>query len=119
MVKTQIHEDFASFTGSSIPELSKLVSDYVGTGIAPKSLSILNYFNKFIASIGYRSDEAGYVVSIESTPLNAIGADLTDRINKAEEIIGGNAICHSLYIGLDGLPYVAFLVHVEAATQKA
>lgn len=113
MVKTQIHEEFVSFTGASIPELSKLVADYVTTNkLAPKSLSVLNYFNKFIASIGYRTDETGYAVSIESTPLNAIGADLDERINKAEAIIGGDAICHSLFIGLDGLPYVAFLVHV-------
>lgn len=120
MVKTQIHETFASFVGASIPELSKLVADYVSTNnLAPKSLSVLNYNGKLYASIGYRTDETGYAVSIESTPLNAIGTDLDERINKAEEIVSGDAICHSLFIANDGLPYVAFLVHVGAATQRA
>jgi len=112
MVKSQIHEIFVSFTGTSIPELSKLVGDYVATNkLASKSLSIVNINATLTASLGYRTDETAYPVSIESVALNVFGADLDDRINRATTVISGDVICHSLYFDGNGIPSVAFLVH--------
>jgi hypothetical protein len=117
MVKSQLHDTFLSFTGTSIPELSKLVADYVATNkLASKSLSVVNWNGKLIASIGvtaagFRSDEAAYPVTIESVALNVFGDDLSERIEKAVTIISGDPICHSLYFDINGIPSVAFLVY--------
>jgi hypothetical protein len=116
MVKHQIHEDFVSFQGASISELSKIVADYVVTNkVAAKSLSILFFCGQFIASIGYRSDEAAYPVSIESVGIAlADGQTLIHQIdaqvNAGEDAISGYTICHSLYSVNSDL-FVAFLVH--------
>ena len=120
MVKSQIHETFKSFKGTSIPEVSKTVSDFVSQNkLAPKSLSVLNINGSFLVTIGYRTDETGYAVSIENLALNFVGSamvtmtvdQLDDRINQAEDVIPGDVICQSLFVNNCGMLEVAFLIH--------
>ena len=133
MVKHQIHEDFKSFVGTSIPELSKAISDFASAGsLAPKSISVVSYGNQLIAVLGYRSDEASYPVALESVPFGPFNAisDNVDGMNRlcthyfdaeietAEETVNSDVICQSLYV-VDGQVSIAFLVHVGVATSRA
>ena len=111
MKRQQVHEQFKSFTGTSIIELSKMVTDFAEQEqLAPKSLSILNWKGKLIASIGFRSDEAHQAVAIETYALSDIGNDLDSRLERVEAA-SGDVICHSLWVNDLGLPEVAFLIH--------
>jgi hypothetical protein len=113
MVKHQIHEEFQTFTGVSLEELSKAISDYVvQNNVAAKSLSVLQKNrHQLIASIGYRSDEASYPVSLESVELpfdmQTMDANLSTEAEKAP----GDVICHSLFVTSDNRLTVAFLLH--------
>jgi hypothetical protein len=113
MVKHQIHETFKTFDGTSIPEVSKAVSDFVDHyGLAPKSLSVLIHNAKVVMTIGYRSDEAGYHVGIETVNLSEMETGpLDDKLSKAEKSVPGDVICHSLFVNRDGELEVAFLLH--------
>jgi hypothetical protein len=113
MVKQQIHDEFKSFHGSSIIELSKTVSDFVvQSNIAAKSLAVVFHDKSYIVSIGFRSSTPAYPVSIESVMIPPTG-DIDLNIMKAadSDFIGGDVICHSLYKDSEGNLYVAFLLH--------
>lgn len=111
MVKHQVHDEFQSFTGTSILELSKTAADFaVQKQVAVKSLSVVMLPTKIILSLGYRSDEAQYPIAVEGATLPATG-DLNDNLEYAAENIGGDVICHSLYMNRTGELEVAFLLH--------
>ena len=117
MVKHQVHDEFKSFRGSSLIELSKAVSDFAAQQqVAIKSLAVVIPVQTgtlpapIIASVGYRSDEASYPINIDGTSLPVSG-DLDSNIMDAAERMAGDVICHSLYVNHYGALEVAFLLH--------
>lgn len=113
MVKHQIHEEFQTFIGTSIVELSKIVADYVAQNkVAAKSLSVVQKNrHQLIVSIGYRTDEAPYPVSIESFGLQFDMQTLDTEISTKAKNTPGDVICHSLFLTSDNRLEVAFLLH--------
>jgi len=120
MVKHQVHEDFKTFIGNSIPELSKMAADFCTQNhVAAKSLSVLQYGQNLIVSLGFRLDEHPYSISIESVelPIRIIDAsssstDLDENMfDVMESWSGGDIICHAFYLNDSGKLNVAFLLH--------
>jgi hypothetical protein len=115
MVKHQVHDEFQSFTGTSIIELSKTAADWAAQKhVAVKSLSVVMLPSSaatppIILSLGY-SDEAWYPIAVEGATLSGTGS-LDNQIEAAAENIAGDVICHSLYVNNTGALEVAFLLH--------
>jgi hypothetical protein len=114
MIKAQVHETFKSFLGNSLAEVGKSMADFVEHyKLAPKSLSVVRNHGQFILTVGYRSNEAGYLVSVESVVLTGLNlANLDETLSKAEASIAGDVICHSIFLNADNTLEVAFLLHV-------
>ena len=116
MVKHQIHDEFRSFKGTSLIELSKTVSDFAQQkNVAVKSLSVVQLPSAslpapVIICIGFRSEDPGYPVSIEGATLPNTG-DLDQNIMDAADQISGDVICHALFVNHQGNLEVAFLLH--------
>jgi len=109
MIKHQIHEEFASFTGVSIDELSKLVADFsLQQNVAVKSLSVIHTDGKLTASIGFRSDEAAYPIALWSKAVSLRSLDA--ELSAAEDEAPGDVLCHSLCYAMEGV-IVVFLLH--------
>jgi hypothetical protein len=111
IIKGQYHEDFKTFEGKSLESLGIEADKFLNSNsLAAKSIAVLANTGGYVLSIGYRSDEPGYPVTVEDHVLadtTDINAAITDTIKSSVE---GDVICHSLY-SLGGTVHVVFLVH--------
>ncbi|HEY1551764.1 MAG TPA: hypothetical protein VGG28_28245 [Kofleriaceae bacterium] len=108
----QVHDSFKLFAGKldaagHIGDLAKQVSAWAASAkVAPKSIGIefLEHSKQVIMSIGYRSDEASYGISIASTKIGKIEKLDAAELVKLEGALGNaadnqeNVICHELYV---------------------
>lgn len=116
MVKHQVHDEFTSFTGTSIIELSKTAADFAAQKrVAVKSLAVVMLPSStlpapVILSIGYRSDEAWYPITVDGGTLPDT-TNIDASIEAIAEQMAGDVICHSLYVNHAGALEVAFLLY--------
>ena len=111
-IATQTHDDFKMFTGKlddagHISEVAKQVQTWSEKKtFAPKSIGIeyVEHSKQIILSVGYRTDEDGYAVTLRSQKIGRIGelnADELVRLERAMKAVAQNAqdvICHELYV---------------------
>ena len=107
-IQDQVHGRFKMFSGASIEALAATATRYVAEGgLAPKSIGVeyLEGASFFVLTLGYRDDEPGYGVSIQTHALGR--ADNLDDLSDIEARLTGAAarcpglICHELYINAD------------------
>ncbi len=111
-VKAQVHESFKLFAGKldaagHIGDLAKQVTAWAASAkVAPKSIGIefVEHSKQVILSVGYRSDEAGYGITLASSKIGKIDKLDQAELTKLEGALGKaagaqqNVICHELYV---------------------
>jgi hypothetical protein len=111
-VKAQVHDSFKLFAGKldsagHIGDLAKQVSAWAASAnVAPKSIGIefVEHSKQVIMSIGYRSDEPAYGVTVASSKIGKIDKLDAAELTKLEGQLGkaaagqANVICHELYV---------------------
>jgi hypothetical protein len=122
MSPAQVHHKFKVFSGA-VDSITRLgpgeeVSKFVGqTNVASKSIGVEFVEGAARAlSLGYRDDEAGYPVSVETVPLGKVDAPDAANFGSLETAMRAraqfaNVICHAEYVLPDGTSVMVFLVH--------
>ena len=124
-VKGQVHEAFKLFAGKldgggHITELAKQVTAWAASGkVAPKSIGIefVESTKQVIFSVGYRSDEPGYGVTIASTKIGKVSALDAAELGRLERALteaaatASDVICHELYVSDANELYMVTMSH--------
>lgn len=121
----QVHHKFKVFSGAvdtdhSLKSLGEEVAKFVAqTNVASKSIGVefVEGAGRALLSLGYRDDEPGYPVSVETVPLGKVDAldaanfgSLETAMERASAQFA-NVICHAEYVLPDGTFVMVFLVH--------
>lgn len=111
-IQEQIHNHFKVFAGSydaksGIGDLASSVPAWVkSSGAAPKSIGVeyLESAKALMLTVGYRTDEPGYAVALETVNLGKVESldpaglsSLEARMGKAAAGVA-NIICHELFV---------------------
>jgi hypothetical protein len=119
-VAHQVHDNFKSFVGSDIASISEAISLFVkSSGVAAKSIGIVhvNSANQLLFSLGYRDDEPGYPVALQSAPLGHIDTVHAGGLDSLDSALAAAAdgiegiICHELVVTSSGDFTAVFLTH--------
>jgi hypothetical protein len=108
----QVHDSFKLFAGKldsagHVGDLAKQVSAWAASAkVAAKSIGIefVEHSKQVIMSIGYRSDEPAYGITIASTKIGKIDKLDAAELTRLETALGNaadnqdNVICHELYV---------------------
>lgn len=112
MIKGQIHEEFKSFSAPTF-EKTATQAEIFSASVAAKSLAALLIGGNYYISLGYRTDEPAYPVSIERMPLEHPEVmALDDQMEDAIEHANGEIICHAFFFGPEvATPFLALMLH--------
>jgi hypothetical protein len=126
-VKEQVHSRFKLFTGSLGPggSLGKLATDVeefaARAKAAPKSIGVeyLEHNKQVVVSLGYRDDEPGYRIKLQSVSLGKVESLAGDELGRLEKKMGDAAdktphiICHELLVTGEREFIMVFMTHAE------
>ena len=106
-IKQQVHEKFKVFVGSDVADVDTQLRAFTAGGrVASKSIGIeyIEGSNRLLLSLGYRPDEMGYAVKLESRKLGSFDPNSSASISALEASLDAAAaanddvICHELYV---------------------
>ena len=106
-IKQQVHEKFKVFVGSDVADVDTQLRAFTAGGrVASKSIGVeyVEGSSKLLLSLGYRPDETGYAVKLESRslgsfdPASSASASALEAALDATAAAHDDVICHELYV---------------------
>ena len=111
-IDEQVHHRFKVFAGAldeggGLEALAAQVKEWAADGgVAPKSIGVeyVEAVRKLLLSVGYRDDEPGYPVRLDSVSLGALGPLDAGTLANVETAMADasrqfdRVICHELYV---------------------